>query len=65
MHVGTVDRVEGQTIKLTRSDPNAGGLHHWIPIDWVERVDNVVHLDRPHDQALREWQPAAPPEAKA
>ena len=26
-HVGTVDKVEGQRIKLARKDPSAGGEH--------------------------------------
>ena len=47
-----VDRVEGSTIKLTK-DPQ--GQHHYIPMDWVERVDKQVHVDRPGDQAMREW----------
>ncbi len=34
-HVGTVDRVENDKIKLTRKDPEAEGVHHLIPIDWV------------------------------
>lgn len=59
-HVGVVDQVEGQTIRLTRSDPNAGGLHHWIPLSWVDLVDNIVHLNRPETQATREWRIAAP-----
>jgi hypothetical protein len=48
----TVDRLEGNAIKLTR---DAQGQHHWIPLAWVERVDEQVHIDRPGDQAMREW----------
>ncbi len=29
-HVGTVDKVEGRTILLTRDDPASGGEHHQI-----------------------------------
>ena len=58
--VGTVDRVEGQTIKLAKGDPNAGGSHHWIPMDWVQRVDQHVHLNRSRDEVSRNWQTAAP-----
>lgn len=64
-HVGVVDHIEGQTLRLTRLDPKAGGLHHWIPMDWVSSVDNAVHLNRDSDQALREWQAAAPGAPKA
>ena len=49
---GTVDRVEGNSIKLTKDDK---GQHHWIPISWVTRVGDHVHVDRPGDQAMREW----------
>jgi hypothetical protein len=54
---GTVDRVEGDAIKLTK---DAQGRHHWIPMDWVERVDQHVHVDRPGDQAMRQWMDQAP-----
>lgn len=37
-HVGTVDRVEGDRIKLTKSDPAAGGEHHYIALSEVEGV---------------------------
>jgi len=38
-HVGTVDEVEGNRIKLTKSDSNADGEHHYISADDVESVD--------------------------
>jgi hypothetical protein len=58
--VGTVDKVEGQTIKLAKNDPNANGSHHWIPIDWVQRVDRHVHLSKPGAEVSRNWQTAGP-----
>jgi hypothetical protein len=54
---GTVDRVEGDAIKLTKDDR---GQHHWIPMDWVTRVDQHVHVDRPGEQAMREWWSSPP-----
>ncbi len=48
----TVDGVEGDSIKLTKDDQ---GQHHYIPTSWVTRVDEHVHVDRPGDQAMREW----------
>jgi hypothetical protein len=54
---GTVDHVEGSAIKLTKDDQ---GQHHWIPMDWVTRVDQHVHVDRPGDQAMREWSSSPP-----
>ncbi|HEX8225794.1 MAG TPA: DUF2171 domain-containing protein [Allosphingosinicella sp.] len=42
-HVGTVDGVEGDRIKLTRND-SPDGEHHYVGLDSVERVDEHVHL---------------------
>ena len=37
-HVGTVDKVEGDQIKLTKKDsPN--GQHNYVPCDMAESVD--------------------------
>ena len=56
--VGVVDHVEGRTIKLTRSD-SPDGQHHFIPMDWVARVDSHVHLNRDCGAAKREWHTSA------
>jgi hypothetical protein len=45
------------TIKLAR-DKNR--QHHYIPLSWVTFVDDKVHVDRPGDQAMREWSSAPP-----
>ena len=56
---GVVDHMEGaETIKLKKDDK---GQHHYIPTSWVRSVDDKVHVDRPGDQAMREWQTTAPP----
>ena len=48
-----VDHIEGQdSIKLKKDD---SGTHHFIPLSWVKSVDQKVHIDRPGDQAMREW----------
>jgi hypothetical protein len=53
VHVGTVDRVEGTgKIKLTKNDPVSEGTHHYLPTDWVERVDNHVHLKKESSEIL-------------
>ena len=54
--VGLVDGVEGLSIKLTKSGPEAGGSHHYIPVDWVKSVDQQVHLSKPGADVLMEWQ---------
>ena len=41
-HVGTVDRVEGQRIKLTKADSGMGshkGHHHYVPLGLVAEVE--------------------------
>ena len=54
---GMVDKVEGDTIKLTKDEQ---GQHHWIPMSWVTRVDEHVHVDRPGQQAMQEWMTSPP-----
>ena len=46
---GTVDE---DSIKLTKDKE---GQHHWIPTDWVTRVDDKVHVDRPGREAMQQW----------
>lgn len=55
VHVGTVDKVRGDDIVLTRNDPAAGGAHHLIPSGWIQGVGEKVMLDKPGEQARREW----------
>ena len=38
-HVGTVDHLDGQRIKLTKTDPAAQGTHHYIHLDSVASVE--------------------------
>ena len=56
-HVGTVDcLVEGAEIKLTKNDETAGGLHHYIPLDFVHTVEgDTVTLNKPAAEVMREW----------
>jgi len=42
-HVGTVDHVDGDRIKLARKD-SADHAHHYVPLSQVARVDSQVHL---------------------
>jgi hypothetical protein len=54
-HVGTVDHMDGQNrIKLTKSD-SPDGMHHFIPLDWVDHVDETVHLSKASEEAMDEW----------
>ena len=43
-HIGTVDEVQGDQIKLTRSD-GSDGAHHYVALENVDRIDdNRVYL---------------------
>ncbi|WP_336978725.1 DUF2171 domain-containing protein [Altererythrobacter fulvus] len=43
-HIGTVDSVEDERIKLTRSD-SGDGQHHFLLLDDVARIDdNRIYL---------------------
>jgi hypothetical protein len=55
-HVGTVDRVAGDRIILTRSDPESGGVHHSLTCGDIDRVeDDRVILDCSSGEAKRRW----------
>lgn len=56
-HIGTVDKVKGDRIKLTRSDADASGRHHYVPCAWVESVEGEsVKLNCTADDAHRKWE---------
>ena len=55
--IGKVDHVEGDTIKLTRKD-SADGQHHRIPLSWVAKVHDHIHLNKDHKEVESQWQPA-------
>jgi hypothetical protein len=58
-HVGTVYLwAKSGLIKLTKSDAK-DGKHHLIPVAWVERVDQHVHLNKSTPEAKQQWQTAA------
>ena len=57
----TVDHLEGTDQLKLAKDKN--GVHHFIPLSWITSVDDKVHIDRPGDQAMKEW--STTPTAKA
>jgi hypothetical protein len=57
--VGTVDRVENETLKLTKQG-SQDGRHHWLPMDCVASVDQAVRLNKSSQDAMREWSDSAP-----
>ena len=47
-HVGTVDHLEGDQLKLTKTD-SEDGQHHYVPLSQVESMDEVaVYLNVAH-----------------
>jgi hypothetical protein len=56
VHIGTVDRLEGKRIKLTKEDSGQGshqGHHHYIPISLVAEVEgDKVRLSANADVAV-------------
>ena len=58
-----VDHMEGKdTIKLKK---DKDGQHHYIPLSWVKKVDDKIHIDRPGDQAMRDWSTSPPASSKS
>ena len=54
--VGVVDHMQGDgMIKLTKND-SADGQHHFIGADLVDHVDAHVHLSKPADEVMAEWE---------
>jgi superoxide dismutase, Fe-Mn family len=51
--LGVVEHVIGRgNIRL---QPDQKGQPHFIPLSWVNDVDDKVHLDRSGDQAKKQW----------
>ncbi|NNM76204.1 DUF2171 domain-containing protein [Sphingomonas sp. ID1715] len=53
--VGTVDKVVGDKIILTKNGANAGGHHHSIPCSWIQSVDERVTINKTAEQARQQW----------
>jgi hypothetical protein len=59
-HVGTVDHVDGNTIKLTRKAPASEGAHHWVPLELVAEVGEKVRLRVSTPEAREQWLQTGP-----
>ncbi len=55
--VGKVDHVAGGSIKLTKND-SPDGQHHLIPLSWVAKVHDHVHLNKDHVAVQGQWKSA-------
>jgi hypothetical protein len=63
-HIGTVDKVEGDLIALTRNDPAAGGQHHTIPLTWASSIaEQKLMLNQTAQAARSNWRTASIPPA--
>lgn len=59
-HVGTVNHLEGSSqIKLAKNDEKSGGKHHLIPVDWIDHVDQHIHLNNSSKDVMSHWKAAA------
>ena len=60
VHIGTVDRIEGDRIKLTKADSGQGsheGHHHYIPASLVAEVEgDKVRLSANSDVVADEFE---------
>ena len=55
-HVGTVDKVAGDRISRTKSDPESGGAHHSLSCSDIDRIEgDRVILDCSADDAKHRW----------
>jgi hypothetical protein len=55
--VGQVDHLEGSDkIKLTKQSSPDGQHHHFIPVSWVDHVDQHVHLNKSGADVTSHWQ---------
>ena len=59
-HVGTIDGLSGQLLKLKKNDPESGGSHHYLDIGLVVAVeDETIKLIVPAAEAKERWSEAA------
>ncbi len=56
-HIGTVDHLDGQRIKLARQDRGSGGVHHWLPLGYVADVEgNTVRMSFNSELVEQFWE---------
>lgn len=56
LHVGIVDKLEGERLKLTRHDSQAAGEHHYLPLSAVADVGEFVTLTMTAAEAKAQWE---------
>jgi hypothetical protein len=55
--VGKVDHLDGpDMIKITKLSSPTAEHHHYIPVTWIDHVDQHVHLNRTGDDVTAHWE---------
>lgn len=54
-HVGIVDHLDGDTIKLTHHDSQADGKHHFLPLTAIMSIGEFVTLNLTAAEAEAQW----------
>jgi hypothetical protein len=55
--VGKVDHLDGAgKIKLTKQSSPNGEHHHFIPVSWIDHVDQHVHLNKTGADVTAHWE---------
>jgi hypothetical protein len=55
--VGKVDHLDGpDKIKLTKQSSPNGEHHHFIPVSWIDHVDQHVHLNKTGTDVTAHWE---------
>lgn len=54
-HVGIVDHLDGDRMKLTHHDSQAGGKHHFLPLSAVASIGEFVTLTMTKAEAEAQW----------
>jgi hypothetical protein len=55
--VGKVDHLDGpDKIKLTKQSSPNGEHHHFIPVSWIDHVDQHVHLNKTGADVTAQWE---------
>ena len=55
--VGKVDRLQGpDKIKLTKQSSPDGQQHHFIPVSWIDHIDQHVLLTRSGADVTTHWE---------
>lgn len=55
-HVGIVDHLDGDKIKLTHHDSQADGKHHFLPLTAIASVSEFVTLSMTAADAKAQWE---------